>query len=250
MHPPELKAEALRLVELGFNDCEISRRIGIPRRTIMDWRRPSYTPKTPIQTCPRCGEAMKQMRFSVDDYSELFGMYLGDGCISELARTHRLRISLDAKYPRIISDCRGLLERMFPLNKVDDVAFKGGRYVSVYNRHLPCLFPQHGSGKKHLRPIVPELWQWAVIAAAPWPFIRGCIRTDGCNFINRTGSYEYLAYHFTNMSDDIARTLAFALDHVGIEYRHTKGCKRRINNIRINRRASVALMVEHIGLKA
>jgi transposase-like protein len=70
VHPPELKLEALRLVELGFNDCEISRRIGISRRTILDWRRPTYQRTTAISTCPRCGETMKPLRFSVDDESE------------------------------------------------------------------------------------------------------------------------------------------------------------------------------------
>ena len=41
MHPPELRAEALALVEFGINDCEISRRLGIPRGTVRDWRRPT-----------------------------------------------------------------------------------------------------------------------------------------------------------------------------------------------------------------
>jgi len=250
VHPPALKAEALRLVDLGFNDCEISRRIGIPRRTVMDWRRPTYLPKTPIQTCPRCGEAMKQICFSIDDYSELFGMYLGDGCISEYPRTQRLRISLDGKYPGIIDAGRALLERTFPLNKVDVVPFDGGHYLSVYSRHIACLFPQHGPGSKHRRAIVPELWQWAILASAPWPFIRGCIRTDGCYFVNRTGKYEYPSYHFASMSNDIASIFSLALDMVGVEFRRTNGCERRINNIRINRRSSVELMREHVGVKA
>jgi hypothetical protein len=103
---------------------------------------------------------------------------------------------------------------------------------------------------KHLRPIRPELWQWAIIAAAPWPFIRGCIRTDGCAFINRTGPYEYLSYHFGNMSRDIAQLFVFALKRVGVEYRHTSGCKRGMHNIRINRRSSVLEMVHRVGIKA
>ena len=252
MHPPELKAEALRLVELGVNDCEISRRIGIPRRTIMDWRRPTYERTTPISTCPRCGEAMKPIRFSVDDYSELFAMYLGDGWISNAPRTFRLRIALDSKYPKLIEEGRLLLERFFPANRVDVVQSSAGNWasLSVYHRHLPCLFPQVGPGMKHLRPIRPELWQWAIIATAPWPFIRGCIQTDGCVFINKTGPYEYLSYHFGNMSRDIALLFVFALKRVGVEYRHTSGCKRGMHNVRINRRASVLTMLGHVGVKA
>src|SRR4051794_22870142 len=99
MHPPEIRAEALALVERGLNDCEISRRLGVPRRTILDWRRPTYVPKTPSATCPRCWQAGKGMQFTAEDYAELLGLYLGDGCISEGPRTQRLRLYLDAKYP-------------------------------------------------------------------------------------------------------------------------------------------------------
>jgi hypothetical protein len=47
MHPPHVRAAALALIEQGLNDCEVSRRLGIPRRTILDWRRPTYVPRKP-----------------------------------------------------------------------------------------------------------------------------------------------------------------------------------------------------------
>src|SRR4051794_26661726 len=121
MHRPKIRAEALALVERGLNDCEISRRLGVPRRTILDWRRPSYVPRptTPMETCPRCWRAAKPMRFAPADYSALLGTYLGDGSISSGPRTMRLRIALDAKYPRIIEETRALLDRCFPANSVD-----------------------------------------------------------------------------------------------------------------------------------
>src|SRR5438093_5669059 len=98
MHPPEARAEALTLVAAGLNDCQISRRLGIPRRTILDWRRPTYVPRRriPLETCPRCWRSAKPIRFTSGDYAELFGLYLGDGCLSQGARTTRLRIALDA----------------------------------------------------------------------------------------------------------------------------------------------------------
>ena len=34
--------EALRLVAAGVNDCEIARRLGVPRTTVRDWRKPRY----------------------------------------------------------------------------------------------------------------------------------------------------------------------------------------------------------------
>jgi len=37
-HSPVEVHSILDLVVLGFNDCEIERRTGIPRRTVLDWR--------------------------------------------------------------------------------------------------------------------------------------------------------------------------------------------------------------------
>jgi hypothetical protein len=250
MHPPEVRAEALALVEAGLNDCEISRRLGIPRGTIRDWRRPTYVKKTPTAICPRCWRPAKPMRFIDRDYAELLGFYLGDGCISDGARTQRLRISLDTKYPGIVGSARGLLRRCFPHNPVDLVSFHDGACVnvSVYCSHLGCLFPQHAPGMKHERRIVLEPWQMSLVDAQPWAFIRACIWTDGCSFVNRTGRYEYLSYDFTNYSKDIIDLFAAACDSVGItDYRVTY--YERAWKVRINRRPSVALMLEHVGVK-
>jgi hypothetical protein len=77
MHPPHVREEAMRLIAAGVNDCEISRRIGVPRRTILDWRRPTYVPrdpKVPRITCPRCWGAAKPLAFTAEDYSELLGL--------------------------------------------------------------------------------------------------------------------------------------------------------------------------------
>lgn len=199
MHPPEIKALALELIAQGVNDCEISRRIGVPRATIRDWRRPRYVPRGPApETCIRCWRPSPRIRFSSADYAEFLALYLGDGCISEHPRTQRLRIALDKKYPQIIADASDLLDRCFPDNSVDQVDSIGGVYVSLYCAHLACLLPQHGPGRKHDRAIELEDWQSEILVEEPWPFIRGCIRTDGCAFINRTDvhrdePYEYLS---------------------------------------------------------
>jgi len=251
VHPPSVRAAALELIAAGVNDCEISRRTGIPRRTICDWRRPTYIRKIPTDICPRCWRAAKPMYFTAADYAELLGLYLGDGYISEAARTTRLRITLDLKYPQIIGEAHALVERCFPSNRVD--VQRGGMTgrcvnVSVYSLHLSCLFPQHGPGVKHARRIALEPWQEALVSKAPWRLLRGLIRTDGSAFINRTGRYEYLSYDFSNRSEDIVDLFTKACDLVGIEYRRTRN--RRLHDVRINRRASVARVLEQVGLKA
>ena len=180
------------------------------------------------------------------DYAELLGLYLGDGCISRMGRTYALRISFDARHPQIIRDASELLGRCFPGNSLHRVrvAGSGVRILQLYSNHLPCLLPQHGPGRKHERRIELEPWQQAVVDRAPWRFLRGLIRSDGCVFVNRTGPYEYLSYDFTNHSQDILDLFTATCDAVGVRYR------RNPVRVRICRREAVDLMAEHVGVKA
>ncbi len=209
-----------------------------------DWRRPKYFAQ--LVTCPRCSDRLRPLAFSHRDYAELLGLYLGDGHISQLARTQSLRISLDARYPTIVDDTEALLNRCFPNNRVGRVVFRDGGVVVVYVYcgHLACLFPQHGPGKKHERRILLEDWQRGIVEAQPWSFLRGCIRSDGCVFVNRTGRYKYLSYGFANYSADI-------LDLVESTCRAQNLSPRRYARaIRLNRRDDVARLLEHVGLKS
>jgi hypothetical protein len=251
MHPPEIKQAALDLIAAGHNDCEVSRRLGVPRRTILDWRRPTYVRRS-AEICPRCWGATRPIRTTDADYAELLGLYLGDGCISDHPRTQHLRITLDLRYPGVIESSRDLLRRVFPRNQVQVFDRRGQRCcdVSVYSSHLTCLFPQHGPGKKHERPITLEFWQELALANAPWSFIRGAIWSDGCAFVNRTGPYEYLSYQFSNRSEDIARLVAGSCEQVSVEARLTHNRRRDLWELRVNRRASVGLMLANLGLKA
>jgi hypothetical protein len=251
MHPPAIREHALQLVRSGLNDCEVARRTGISRTTIRDWRRPRYVPRHRCETsetqaiCPRCGLGGRPMAFTPEDYSELLGLYLGDGHIVRLARTYKFRLFLDSKHRQVVKESVELLARCFPHNMVGTTYGHEGRMtvLIVHSSHLPCLFPQHGPGMKHKRKIVLERWQDDQVAAAPWHFLKGCIRSDGCSFINRTGRYEYLAYQFDNHSPDILDLFCKACDLVDLEY-------RRYNRYaRINRRSSVARLKEKIGVK-
>lgn len=185
------------------------------------------------------------MRFTSDDYAVLLGLYLGDGHISATARTQHLRIFLDSRYPTIVRELGDLLDRCLAENSNGRTLFHGGTMtvVDVYSRHLACLLPQHGPGKKHERVIRLEPWQHRLVQAAPWSLLKGLIRSDGCVFVNRTGKYEYLSYDFCNYSSDILDLFAETCDMVGVQYR------RQDRRIRINRRASVALMLKHVGVK-
>jgi hypothetical protein len=248
MHGPEIRQEALRLVGAGINDCEIARRLGLPRSTVRDWRRPSYVPKSPrgeVELCPRCWRACRPIRFTAEDYAELLGLYLGDGHISQMARAQRLRLFLDAKYPTIVSEADALLRRVFPGNRICRQTRHNGAMIElfVYHQHLGCLLPQHAVGKKHLRRLTLEPWQSELVTTAPWCFLRGCIRSDGCVFVNRTGPYEYISYGFTNYSSDILDLVETTCRAQGL-----RPC-RYARAIRLNRREDVARLLEHVGAK-
>jgi len=246
VHPAETLAEALELLGSGLNDCEVARRLGIPRSTVRDWRRPSYAAVTPLRICPRCWRAIRrEIEFTEPDYAELLALYLGDGHIVRTGRSDRLRIFLDTRYPGIVCDARALLQRCFPGKGVGWLLSKKGTttILGVYSTHLRCAFPQHGPGRKHNRPIVLEAWQRAIFERQPWPFLRGCIRSDGCVFINRTGRYSYLSYDFRNRSADILQLFTDACELVGVQYRSYR------EHVRIYRRESVALMLPHVGMK-
>jgi hypothetical protein len=92
-----------------------------------------------------------------------------------------------------------------------------------------------------------EPWQRALVDRAPWALVRGLIWSDGCAFINRTGPYEYLSYDFSNYSRDIVDLFVEACSQVGVVTR--VNLHERRWNVRINQRASVALMRKHVGLK-
>ena len=68
--------------------------------------------------------------------------------------------------------------------------------------------------------------------------------------MNRTGRHEYLSYVFSNMSEGFVRLFVLACDAVGVVTRATNGGATGIWHVRINHRASVALMLEHVGLKS
>lgn len=124
--------------------------------------------------------------------------------------------------------------------------------VKSYSSHWACVFPQHGPGKKHERPIVLEDWQEAIVEQCPREFIRGLIHSDGCRVTNWTTRivagekkrYEYPRYHFTNESADIRDLFTGTLDSLGLEWRYNNR-----NTVSIARRDSVAALNEFVGPK-
>ncbi|MER7111748.1 transcriptional regulator [Streptomyces sp. NPDC000229] len=256
MYDIDTRKRALALVAQGRSLNSVSQQTAISRAAIRSWQTRLEPLAHPGEPCPRC----KDVPGAPEDlvaYAYLLGLYLGDGCISEHRRgVHYLRIACADAWPGLIDACEAAIRAVRPGNSVCRVQGKGCVAVASSSKHWPCLFPQHGPGKKHERRIVLEGWQQQIVDEHPWEFVRGLIHSDGCRITNWTTRlvggvrkrYEYPRYFFTNVSDDIRRLYTDTLDKLGVEWTH---CTRGGNpyNISVARRASVGLMDAHVGPK-
>jgi len=179
------------------------------------------------------------------DYVYLLGMYLGDGYVVRVNRSWAFRVYLDSTQTRIIERCRAALVRMRPDNKIGLVVKKEGvTVVRSYGELWPCLFPQHGPGRKHERRIALEDWQRALVMKHPQLFLRGLIESDGCRFDRIVDGKAYPAYEFTNRSADILELFTWACGLLGISYTRSSAV-----DVSIARRRDVSLLDEFIGPK-
>lgn len=199
-------------------------------------------------SCARCSGVHELDTLPAALYAYAFGMYLGDGCILKHPRgVWRLEITLDSIYPGIISECAEAVAAVMPDSKVAIYTDHGrGRFALVrsYSKAWPCLFPQHGPGRKHARKIELAPWQERIVDAQPEQFVRGLIHSDGCRVLNRVNGKAYPRYHFTQVSDDIRRLFCRSLRQLGIDYTWNDA-----RNVSVARRAGVARLDEFVGPK-
>jgi hypothetical protein len=186
-------------------------------------------------------------------YAELLGWYLGDGHITEGRRdVFNLHVSNDLRYPDLNAHILDLMRRVKPGSRPHTRRVPGAVVSTVSWKHWTCLFPQHGPGRKHERPIVLAEWQRDVVTAHPADFLRGLFHSDGCrakNWATRTvrgerRRYEYPRWQFTNRSDDIRALCCWALDLVEVPWRPSGAWV-----VSVSRREAVARLDAMIGPK-
>jgi hypothetical protein len=232
-----------RLIAAGVNDCEIARQTGIPRCTVRDWRCRPQVRSRDSRGSP-CDHDLS--RLLAKSYSYLLGLYLGDGCISRGGRVWRLRITLDSRYPKIIDRTLEAIEIPMPGQRAGTWRRSDNcTEVYLYSKHWPCLFPQHGPGKKHLRPTQLEPWQQALVKEATEEFVCGLIDSDGCRVVANDRGVRSVRYHFSNQSEDIRGLFGAALDELGIPW--TRPSRY---HVAVYRKAATAHLDEFVGPKA
>jgi hypothetical protein len=224
-------------------------------KTIRRWRRLYQRRGQPrgqghlAPPCPRCDGAP----FDGRAYAELLGWYLGDGYISSGRRgVFNLHVVNDATYTGLNAHLLDLMAAVKPNGRPHTRQVPGAVVTTVSWKHWPCLFPQHGPGRKHERPIVLEPWQQEVTTEFPADLLRGLFHSDGCRVDNwatrmvggQRRRYDYPRWQFVNASEDILGVCTWALDLVDVAWRRSGP-----RTVSVSRREAVAALDEMIGPK-
>jgi hypothetical protein len=245
---------ALRLSALGILDRENALISEVSVAAIRHWRcgrrRASQGSSSQRSAnCPRCHE--RPMDESA--YSYLLGLYLGDGSITRGRRdVYTLWLACCDDWPGLMKAARKAMSDVMPSSSVFCVQKPGCTMVKSTSKHWPCLFPQHGSGRKHTRKIELEQWQLVIVRRFPGQFARGLFHSDGWRGVNRVRRklaggdrwHKYPRYMFCNESRDILRLCGEVLDQLGVAWRLS-----RRNAISVARREAVTRLDEFVGPK-
>ncbi|MBW3588115.1 MAG: helix-turn-helix domain-containing protein [Actinobacteria bacterium] len=234
-HPISQVDRALELRASGLTGSAIAECLGIPRRTVNDWIRGHLRRQRGIgaMECTTCG-ARHGLEELPQSYVYLLGLYLGDGSLASHPRgVYKLRLTLDAVYPKIIVEAAAAMGQVLPASKVNTRTRSSGDVeVYSYSKSWPCLFPQHGPGKKHFRQIVLTEWQGQLVRGAPHLLLRGLIHSDGCRFMNTGRRWRHPRYSFSNLSSDIRLIFTDACDLMGIHWTTFRPHRVRIPEVR------------------
>jgi hypothetical protein len=231
--------QAVALRGIGTAKATIAKQLGVPRSTVRYWLERSAGV---AQSAEAIG--LKPIQCGFDShhqhqdppYAYLLGMYLGDGCISRMPRTYRLRIFLHRNHTAAIERVTAAIRSLLPDHRVGCVGTRSACVVvTSYYNGWPELFPQHGAGRKHNRPIVLAPWQVEIVERHPSEFLRGLIESDGSRHRRIVRGKNYPAYSFTNHSADIRNLFMSTCERLGVRARQANAV-----TISIARRPDVA----------
>jgi hypothetical protein len=151
-----------------------------------------------------------------------------------------LRIYFDAAHPALANRCAQAMQAVNPFHPVR-IRQRAKLNVLVVGAYGVCwlgLFPQHGPGRKHTRPIILVGWQRAIVTREPMSFLRGLVESDGCRYVRHVDGRDYGAYNFRNRSADILELFCWASDLLGLGYtrpdKYTISIARRANVVRLD----------------
>jgi hypothetical protein len=136
MYAKSLRHQALSLHDEGLTTAAISRRLAISREALARW---FANPENALENRPGCFVCERAVCPDPINYLYLLGQYLGDGCLTVLARVTRLRIACADSYPGISHEVDTAMIAMSE-NRVQVTQAQGCAEHSTYWKHWPCLF--------------------------------------------------------------------------------------------------------------
>ena len=252
VRPQSVVDSALAASSAGMRDADNAELHGVAIKTIRRWRR-LYQRRGQqhlAPPCPRCDGAL----LDHPAYAELLGWYLGDGHITEGRRgVFNLHVYNDARYVALNARLLVLMATVKPTGRPHRRKVPGAVVTTVSWKHWPCLFPQHGPGRKHLRPIRLDEWQSAIVEEFPGAFLSGLFHSDGARVNNwatrdvagEKRRYDYPRWQFSNRSEVILGLCCTALDLADFPWRRSGPW-----TISVSRRDAVERLDRMIGPKA
>lgn len=184
------------------------------------------------------------------NYSYLFGLYLGDGCLNSRKNikyhNYDIRIYQDSKYPILIQACANAMQKVIGRKPSVVKRKQSNCYViSAAAKNLINIFPQHGPGKKSDRRIKIKNWQKNIIKLYPKQFIKGLIDSDGCRYLDN----NYIRYSFINKSFDIIKIFEYYIKLCGVSSIYIRQRKDGIYVALVHKKHDVQLLESFIGIK-
>jgi hypothetical protein len=146
----------------------------------------------------------------------VLGLAIGDGNLSYVNKTTRLRISCDNKYPLLKKRIVASLQKLFPKNKVGTVV-RGDNCTDIYlysNQLEKLLGWKANHGSKFLQNVTTPLWvkqkdDYKI------PYLRGLVETDGSIYKDR----GYLMMMFTTIIKDLGSEVCELINSLGFKAR-------------------------------
>lgn len=139
----------------------------------------------------------------------IIGVALGDGNLSKMVRSTRLRITCDNKYPKLMGKITESLQLLLPENKVGLVKRKRNcTDIYVYSNHLENLLGwKSNEGSKFKQRITIPEWikhkaQYKIAC------LRGLIETDGSIYTDRGYKMVNFTSNILSLASDVTDLIA------------------------------------------
>jgi hypothetical protein len=140
----------------------------------------------------------------------VIGVALGDGNLSQISRSIRLRITCDLKYPILIETIQKSLQIVAPRNNVGIVKNQGNCLdIYCYSNDWPEVLGWNPGGKIEQKVTVPG---WIFTNESYMKAcLRGLLQTDGCIYIDR----GYSMVNFVNSCKELAYDVLYLFKKLG-----------------------------------